>query len=101
MRNSRESKCATLSLDEMSRGQAYALTFLQLSANPAVACTAPVLSPTNASAKKAGTGGTAIKVSEKQTPGVRIRGLTHLMLYRNVCFRSLSSIVNDITLHFF
>lgn len=56
-----------LSLDEMSRGQVYVLTFLQLSVNPAVACTAPVWSPTNASAKKAGTGDTAIKVSEKQT----------------------------------
>lgn len=42
-------------------------TFLQLSANPAVASTAPVWSPTNASARKAGTGDTAIKVSEKQT----------------------------------
>lgn len=41
--------------------------FLQLSANPAVACMAPVWSPTNASARKAGMGDTAIKVSEKQT----------------------------------
>ena len=90
-----------LFLDEMSRGQAYALAFLQLSANLAVACTAPVLSPTSASAKKAGTGDTAIKVSEKQTPRVHIGGLTHLMLYGNDCFKSLSSIINDTALHFF
>lgn len=79
----------------------YALALLQLSANPAVACTAPVLSPTNASARKAGTGDTAIKVSEKQTLRVRIGGLAHPMLYRNDCFESLSSIINDAALHFF
>lgn len=101
VRSSRESKYATPSPDEMSGGQVYALSLLQLSANPAVACTAPVLSPTNASARKAGTGDTAIKVSEKQTLRVRIGGLAHLMLYRNDCFESLSSIINDTALHFF
>lgn len=73
-------KYATLPLDEMSRGQAYALAFLQLSANPAVASTAPALSPTNASAKKAGTGDTAIKVSDKQTLRALI-GVLHIWCY--------------------
>lgn len=41
---------------------------LQLSASPAVGCTGPALNPTSASARKAGTGGTAIKVSENQSP---------------------------------
>lgn len=88
MRSSRESKFAALSPAEMSGGQVYALALLQLSANPAVACTAPVLSPTNASARKAGTGGTAIKVSEKQTLRVRIGGLAHPMRYRETASRA-------------
>lgn len=35
-----------------------------LSASPAVGCTGPALNPTSASARKAGTGGTAIKGME-------------------------------------
>lgn len=71
------------SLDEMSRGQVYVFTFLQLSVNPAVACMAPVWSPTNASAKKAGTGDTATKVSEKQTLRV-ISEVLHTQCYREI-----------------
>jgi len=83
------------------KSQACALAFLQLSANPAVARTVPALSPTNASAKTAGTGDTAIRVSEKQALRVRIGGLTHPTPYRNNCLESLSSLVNDAKAPFF
>lgn len=102
MRNkSRESTYATLSLDGTSRGQVCVLTILQLSANLAAARMAPVLSPTSASAKKAGTGDTATKVSEKQTWRVPVGALTHPMRHRNDCSKSLSSLINDAMLHFF
>lgn len=53
---------------EMSPSPMCVPALLQLSASLAVDCMGPVLSPTSATAKKAGTGGTAIKVSEKQPP---------------------------------
>lgn len=81
--------------------QVCVLTILQLSANLAAARMAPVLSPTSASAKKAGTGDTATKVSEKQTWRVPVGALTHPTPHRNYCSKSLSSLINDAMLHFF
>lgn len=56
------------STGEPRRRVQHVPTLLQLSASPAVGCTGPALNPTSASARKAGTGGTAIKVSENQPP---------------------------------